>query len=168
MSFQLDFSKISNTSVADGDYEAVISNVNEDANANGTEFVNFDMVIRNDVTEQKFQNAHVFHRIYRNKQTNEFPQGMIFQVAKAAGMQDGKKYNSFEDFMNDMIGKPVKLRVKNESSEYQGKTYQNLNVKRWGKTQYPIVAHKWPAGMEPKAVSADKPSIEISDDDIPF
>ena len=56
MSFQLDFSKISNTSVADGDYEAVISNVNEDANANGTEFVNFDMVIRNDVTEQKFQN----------------------------------------------------------------------------------------------------------------
>lgn len=174
MSFKVDYSKITDTNVENGDYEVLISNVEEGANQNtGAEYVNFDMVIRNDISDQKFQNAHVFHRIYRNKKTGEYPDSMIFQIAKAAGMEDGKQYNSFEDFMNDMVGKPLKVRVRNESSEYKGKTYENLNVKRWGKTNFPSVQHVWPDKMKPQnntnpQAAQNKETIDIQDDDLPF
>ncbi|WP_283679931.1 DUF669 domain-containing protein [Lentilactobacillus sp. Marseille-Q4993] len=170
MSFKIDYSKISDTNVQDGDYEVLISKVEEGANPNtGSEYVNFDMVIRNDIADQKFQNAHVFYRVYRNKQTGEYPDSMIFQVAKAAGMNDGKQYNSFEEFMNDMAGKPLKVRVKNETSDYKGKTYENLNVKRWGITHYPDVQHQWPTDMQPQSATKNTDdAITIDDEEMPF
>lgn len=175
MSFKLDFSENEDfPEVKDGDYEVVMSNVQEDANPNtGTEFINFDMIIRNDI-KQGFQNSHIFQRIYRNKTTNKYPQKFIMRIAEAFSLEDGKSYNNFDDFMKDFLAKPAKLRVKNESSDYDGKTYNNLNVKRWTKTDFPQLQHKWPDKTNPNKLKNDDPfanngqEVEISDSDLPF
>lgn len=164
--FDLDFSQITDTNIENGDYEVVIGKVYEDATKGGAEYINFDMTIRNDINDQKFQNAHIFNRIFRSKETNKYPQGMLLQIAKASGLKDGMHYDSFDDFMKDMVGKPVKVRVRNEKSESNGNTYTNLNVKRWGETKFPNVQHQWAKGQAPAGSSNDV--IDIEPDDLPF
>ena len=65
------------------------------------------------------------------------------------------------------------ITVKNEESEYQGKTYQNLNVKKWEVSKFPNVAHKFKSDEISNAaqnaqagMNAD--SIDISEKDLPF
>ena len=166
MAFTLDFSKADEGNVADGTYETVISTVAEDAAKTGTEFLNFDLIVRNDV-DQKFKNSHIFQKIYRNKETGKYPEGRLMAIAKAAGLNDGKHYNSFEDFCNDFQGQPIQVTVRTNTSEYQGKTYTDLNVTRggWKKTAFPQVQHQWKKGMEPTSAT---PAVDVSDDDLPF
>ena len=50
--FKVDYNEAQDFgAVPDGDYEVVIFNVTEDASKGGTEFINFDMVIRNDIKQ---------------------------------------------------------------------------------------------------------------------
>ena len=59
-------------------------------------------------------------------------------LAKAAGIPDGTKFSSLEDYLKQLEGKALKVTVKNEKSEWQGKTYENLNVKRLEVTDIPL------------------------------
>ena len=166
MSFTLDFSKANNGTIADGTYEAVIFNVLEDATPGGAEFMNFDLVVRNDV-EQKYQNAHIFQRVWRSKDTGKYNAGMINTIAQAANLADGKSYQSLKDLMSDFINHPVKVTVKNEKNEYKGKTYDDLNVKRWNKSDYPSVQHKFKSGVAPQP-AASNTDTTVENDDLPF
>lgn len=162
--FTLDFSQANDGNIADGTYEAVINKVVEDATKGGAEFVNFDLIVRNDI-DQAYKNSHIFHRVWRAKATGKYNQGMLVAIAKAADMQNGKKYNSFEEFMTDYTGKPVKVTIKNETSEYKEKTYENTNVKRWNKSDFPVVAHQWKDGTAPQQAAG---TIDINESQLPF
>lgn len=168
MPFTLDFSKANNGTIADGTYEAVIFNVLEDATPGGAEFMNFDLVVRNDV-EQKYQNAHIFQRVWRARDTGKYSAGMINTIAQAANLDDGKSYQSLEDLMSDFLDHPVKVTVKNEENEYKGKIYEDLNIKRWNKSDYPNVQHQFKKGAK-KPQPKNKPAEDtaINDDDLPF
>ena len=168
MSFTLDFSKANNGTIADGTYEAVIFNVLEDATPGGAEFMNFHLVVRNAV-EQKYQNAHIFQRVWRATDTGKYSAGMINTIAQAANLDDGKSYQSLEDLMSDFLNHPVKVTVKNEKNEYKGKTYEDLNIKRWNKSDYPNVQHQFKKGAK-KPQPKNKPveDTAINDDDLPF
>ena len=74
-------------------------------------------------------------------------------LAKAAGIPDGTKFSSLEDYLGQLVGKTLKVTVKNEKSEWQGKTYENLNVKRMEVTELPLPASN---------------PMDISDSDLPF
>lgn len=170
--FDLDFSEIKGMSVTDGTYEAVINSVAEDATKGGTQFINLDLIIRNDIKNQSFANAHIFTRVFKSKQSGKYPKGIIFTIARAAGMPDKTHFDSLEDFFQKLWHRPVLVTVKNEKSEYNGKTYENLNVKRWEVSKFPEVQHKFKASN--KETDSTDPfanggqSIEISDDDLPF
>lgn len=166
MSFTLDFSQASNGTIKDGTYEAVIFNVLEDATPGGAEYMNFDMIIRNDV-QQSYQNAHIFQRVWRAKDTGKYNAAMINTIAQAANLTDGKSYQSLKDLMNDFINHPVKVTVKNEKNEYKGKTYDDLNVKRWGKSDYPNVQHQFKSGVAPQP-TVPTTDTAVGDDDLPF
>ena len=60
--------------------------------------------------------------------------------------------------------KTAKVTVKNEQSEYNGKTYDNLNVKRWEQTNFDNVQHQFKQKTDSNSVS----TLDISDDDLPF
>ncbi|MBC2005590.1 hypothetical protein HCA78_17665, partial [Listeria booriae] len=58
------------------------------------------------------------------------------------------------------------VSVKNETSEYNGKTYNNLNVKSWAESKIP-----GPSNHQFKAkdiAQQDNQPMNITDDDLPF
>lgn len=159
--------------VKDGIYEVVIESVVEDANANtGTEFTNFTMVIRNDL-DQPHKNSKIWHRNWKAKATGKYNMIMFNTIGKAAQLENGKTYSSFEELLEDYERKPIQVLVKNETSEHNGKTYENLNVKQWKPTAFPNVQHQFKDKGKSNSGSGgvfknEGEPIDISDDDLPF
>ena len=92
---------------------------------------------------------------------------MLNTIGKYAQMDENKKYQSLEDVFEDLGGKPVRVTVKNEESEYNGNTYKNLNVKRWDYTKFPNVQHQFKK-KEGSPFEASQEATVISEDDLPF
>lgn len=167
-SFKLDFSEVKDFSaIPDGDYEIILNKIAEDASPSGSEYINFDLIIRNDIQQER-QNAHLFHRIWKSKSENRYNKNMVMQAAKAFGLPDGKQYESFDDFLGDFVVKPARVTVKNETSEYNGKTYENTNVKFFNKTNFPDINHVFKSKntTDPSQVNPNSPTI--SDENLPF
>lgn len=170
--FDLDFSEIKDIIVADGKYEVVVNSVAEDATKGGTQFINLDLIIRNDIKNQSFANAHIFARVFKSKQNGKYPKRMIFTIARATGMPDKTHFESLEDFFQKLWHRPALVTVKNEKSEYNGKTYEHVNVKRWEISKFPEVQHKFKESN--KETGSTDPfanggqSIDIPDDQLPF
>lgn len=151
--------------IQDGTYETVITKFEESATQSGTEFVDVRLTVRNDI-DQKYKNNIVFHRIWKAKATGKYDMRFFNTIGAAAQLQQGKQYKSIEELFKDFLGKPVRVTVKNETSEYNGKTYENLNVKRWEKTKFPELAHKFKTedGGNPFASGIS----DIDENDMPF
>lgn len=148
--FTIDYSKAQEfASITDGTYEVTIDTAKQDATQGGADFLNIRFRIRTDF-QQDFQNNLIFHRIFAKKEDGKYPVASVMNLAKAAGVPDGTKFASLDDYLNQLLGKNLKVTVKNEKSEWQGKTYENLNVKR----------------MEPSDLT--NPADSITDDGLPF
>lgn len=162
--FNLDFSKVQQRGeVKDGTYEAVVNKVVENATPSGSEFIDIELIIRNDV-QQQFQNSHLFPKVWKGKKDNKYNMGMVMAIAQALGLEDGKTYNGLEEFFADMVLKPVRVTVKNEESN----GYRNTNVKRWEKTNTTgPVNHQFKNGDEP-SFGPDRPAVTVQKDDLPF
>lgn len=128
--------------IQDGTYETVITKFEENATQAGTEFADVRLTVRNDI-DQKYKNNIIFHRVWKAKATQKYDMRFFNTIGSAAQLQQGKQYNSIEELFQDFLGKPVRVTVKNETSEYNGKTYENLNVKRWEKTKFQELSHKF-------------------------
>lgn len=168
--FNLDFNDTFEGGIKDGTYEVVFTKMAEDATQGGTEYVDVRLTIRNDI-QQDHKNQIVFHKIWKAKATGKYYMPAFNTMGKATQLNPGKTYKSLEELFNDFLGKAVKVTVKNETSEYNGKTYENLNVKRWDKSGFPEVAHKFKAEDAPKQsnpfANQDGP-VDIKDSDLPF
>lgn len=150
--FTIDYSQAKEFgSIANGTYEVTIDLAKQDATQGGADFLDIRFRIRKDF-QQEFQNNIIFHRIFAKKEDGKYPVASIMNLAKAAGIPDGTKFTSLEDYLNQLEGKALKVTVKNEKSEYKGKTYENLNVKRMEVTDVPIAAA----------------SADVSEIDLPF
>lgn len=168
MGFKVDYNEAQDFgNVADGDYEVVVFNVTEEATKNGAENINFDLVIRNDVN-QSYKNSHLFHKIWKSKETGKYNLGAVMAMAKNFGLPDGKNYESFDAFLQDFALRTAKVRVKNEQSEYNGKTYDNTNIKKFGQSAFPEMQHQFKKKESPQNDFGRDSSINISDDDLPF
>ena len=150
--------------IQDGTYETVITKFEENATQSGTEFADVRLTIRNDI-DQKYKNNIVFHRIWKAKAIGKYNMKFFNTIGAAAQLQQGKQYSSIDELFQDFLGKPVLVAVKNETSEYNDKTYENLNVKRWEKTNFPELAHKFKTeeGSNPFATQQQQ-----DDTDYPF
>ena len=168
MAFQFDFNnKFEGTGLKDGEYEVLIQNVVESATASGAEYIDMPLVVRNDVA-QEGKNALIFHKIWKKKADGKYDVRSLNTIGYAAKMDPNKQYNSLQDVFNDLKGKPVIVRVKNEESTYNGKTYNNLNVKFWKETKFPNVQHQWRNGNASGPFNDFEGPVDISSDDLPF
>lgn len=158
--FKFDFEDTFEGGLADGTYEVVIQHMKEDATKGGAVYIDCPLIVRNDVN-QKGKNALIFHRIWQSKKDGKYNKAMLNTIGKYARMSENKVYNTLEDVFADLKHKPVKVTVKNETSEYNGQTYNNLNVKKWEFSELPNVAHQF------KDNSQAAP-IDIKDEDLPF
>ena len=88
--FTLDFENKFDGAIKDGTYEVVIYIMNEDVAGTGTEFTNVNMIIRNDI-EQPHKNQHIFHRIWKSKETNKYNMMMFNTIGYAANLEKDRK-----------------------------------------------------------------------------
>lgn len=159
--FQVDHDKASEGGIIpEGTYEVIVAKAFEDTAKSGTMFINLHLVVRNDVVVQQHQNRYIFGSIWQSKETGQYNAGMLNAVAKALRIENGKRYNSMEELLNDFKGKTCKVTVKHE--EYNGKI--NARVSRWEPSQFQGCNHVFkenanniPDGFHP-----------TSNDDIPF
>lgn len=171
--FSLDFNNtFEGGQVEDGTYEVIIERANEDATPSGAEFTNFQMVIRNDI-EQKHRNMKVWERVWKAKATGKYNMMMFNTIGKAAQLQSGKSYQNIDELLADYEGKALKVTVKNEKSEYNGKTYENLNVKKWENTEFPNIQHQFKdanntGGQAPQAGQTPIDNTQVAAEDLPF
>ena len=155
--------------IADGDYEVVITKVGEDATKGGTEYVDVRLTIRNDI-DQKHKNQVIFHKIWKTKATGKYNMKSFNTLGAAAQLQK-TSFSTFEELLNEFVGKPMKVRVKNETSEYNGNSYENLNVKNMKKTSFPNVQHQFKtddsnAAQANNPFTSDTPNVDT--DNLPF
>ena len=175
MAFQFNFNDVYEGSgaIQDGEYEVIIKSVGENATQNGAEYIQFDLVIRNDV-DQKYQNQYIFHKVWKSKTTNNYNMTMINTIAKNTQMDPTKQYKSLDELFRDFENKVARVYIKNETSEYQGKTYENVNVKSWSESRFKQhINHQFKERKQSNSTFNNQSGFQpeqftISDDDLPF
>lgn len=166
--FTLDFNNtFEGGQIADGTYEVIITQAMENATPSGAEHVDLRLTIRNDI-DQKHKNQIVFEKLWKAKETGKYNMTMFNTIGKAAQLQKGKTYTSLEELLNDFLNKPLRVTVKNETSEYKGKTYENLRVKRWEQTKFPNIQHQFKSKENMSVGEMQSAGIDVSEDDLPF
>lgn len=153
-----------------GTYEMVIKSVQEQATPGGAEAIHFDFVVRNDLdqalpnTNGKQHNRHLFFNEWKRKATNQYSLKNLNAYMNAVGIPEGTTINSFNEFCQLMIGKPVRLDVTIQNDTYNGITTKRNAVAPWGwhKSKFPNV-QKLMVDPVPNAQP-----INIPDSDLPF
>lgn len=145
------------SSIEDGTYEVVVAQAEQAASQSGTDFLDIRLKIRNDF-QQKFRNNLIFDKVWINKKTLQYPEWALQRYAKAIKIPEGVEINTIEQFLGLITGKTLKVTVKNEQSEYNGKTYDNLNIKKMEQSELP-----------PYSGAITEPAQKQDDDlDLPF
>ena len=145
-----------------GEYEALIVNVEQRTAKSGTESINVEFVLRNDV-QQEYQNKHVWMDVWRTQKTIENGQYTrnINTISKVAGIQNGQKFEGFESWVAAVKNRPCKITVGIET--YNDK--EKNTVKWLNDTAFPNVAHKF---KDTTTNTATQQPVEEETDDLPF
>ena len=146
------------SSVENGTYEVVITTAEQSASKTGTDFLDIRLKIRDDF-QQKFRNNLIFDKVWINKQTLQYPEWALQRYAKAVKIPEGVEINTIEQFLEIIKGKTLKVTVKNEQSESNGVTYDNLNIKKMEQSELPPYSG---------AVSSEPTPAKADDLDLPF
>lgn len=146
------------SSVENGTYEVVVATAEQSASKSGTDFLDIRLKIRDDF-QQKFRNNLIFDKVWINKQTLQYPEWALQRYAKAVKIPEGVEINTIEQFLDIIKGKTLKVTVKNEQSEVNGVTYDNLNIKKMEQSELPPYSG---------AVSSESAPAKVDDLDLPF
>lgn len=146
------------SSVENGTYEVVVATAEQSASKSGTDFLDIRLKIRDDF-QQKFRNNLIFDKVWINKQTLQYPEWALQRYAKAVKIPEGVEINTIEQFLDIIKGKTLKVTVKNEQSESNGVTYDNLNIKKMEQSELPPYSG---------AVSSESAPAKADDLDLPF
>lgn len=146
------------SSVENGTYEVVVATAEQSASKTGTDFLDIRLKIRDDF-QQKFRNNLIFDKVWINKKTLQYPEWALQRYAKAVKIPEGVEINTIEQFLDIIKGKTLKVTVKNEQSESNGVTYDNLNIKKMEQSELPPYSG---------AVSSEPAPAKADDLDLPF
>lgn len=169
--------------IAEGDYELFVKEGKWEPKVdkpNETPLFNLELVIRSDV-EQEHKGRKLFHSFYISRDPEKEEQSMDFinRFNLALGIPDGVEFDTQEQWLSFIIGKPVKANVYHKP--YNGKEY--ANIKYFMETEYPEMEEQQQqsssSGLKPAEREStytkieDDPfsgggTIDIDDDDLPF
>lgn len=141
--------------IENGTYEVYVSQAEQSATQSGTDFLDIRLKIRDDY-QQKFRNNLIFDKVYVNKSTLQYPEWVLQMYCKAAKIPEKTDIQTIEQFLDLIKGKSMKVTVENETSEWNGKVYENLRVKKREQSELP-----------PYSAKSEK-APGVSDLDLPF
>ena len=84
---------------------------------------------------------------------------MINGVAKALRIENGKRFSSLQELLDDFLGKTARVTVKHE--EYNGK--KNVRIQSWEQSRLETCNHQFK--LENTPIPGFHP---VDNDDIPF
>ena len=155
----------------EGNYECIITKIEKRTTRNGAEGINFSFVIRNDIENQKYKNAFLFHTIWKKKeptkadmQVEGYNFGQLMAMGKAAGLDEGKDYENLDEYLKDLDGKCILVTLKHE--EYNGQTQERVSYVN--PTKYPDCRHKFKKKIESDGYAFENTEDSIDDEGVPF
>lgn len=101
--------------IAEGTYEAIVTEVKIGKSSSGNDMITATLTIRDDV-DQKFGKRKLWDYIVDTDKTK----WKIQQVAKAIGLDNGKKINTIQEFAQHLQYGQVKITIKHQEEEYNG------------------------------------------------
>lgn len=138
-----------------GEYEMVIKSVKEHTSKNGSESMQFDLIVRNDLKavpalaerNGKFADRHVFHDEWKRKSDKgyAFDKLNLMHYLKAAGIPEGTAVRDLQHLFSLLTNKPVKVFIKKETNTYNGETTERNTCAPWGfkTSEYKEVNHQY-------------------------
>lgn len=140
--------------VADGIYEGVIKMEMRTSLA-GKNYISIQVRIRDDI-EQGFKNRVIFDMITKDKNNeNEFVKWKVFKILKAIDCPNNKEFGDYEEYMDFVTGKFLRIKVGNKLDNYANKNKNYI-------ADYMITEN--PANT----LEADLQEIQLPEEDIPF
>lgn len=142
-----------------GEYEVIITKIEERTTQKGATGLNLSLVIRNDV-EQKYQNRCIFHTLWKRREPTQADmqvQGysfrQIMQLAKAVRLPSGKSYETVYKLLDELSGKIMRVTIGHK--EYNGRTSEE--VKFMNETNFPEIKHRFKTAVTSYTV-AERPA----------
>lgn len=134
-----------------GEYEMVINKAYEDATPSGAENFTIDLIVRNDLeqvpalaeTNGKFANRHIFNANWKRKATNQYDLESFQYILEAVGVPEGTQIGSIDDFTKIITGKPVKVFVKKQYSDYKKEDENTVAPWNYSQTNFPNMQHQF-------------------------
>jgi len=169
-----------------GEYEVVITKIEERTTQKGATGLNFTLVIRNDV-EQKYKNRLIFHTLWKRREPTQADMSVqgysfkqVMQLAKAVRLPSGKSYETVYSLCDELGGRVMRVTVGHR--EYDGRTYEE--VKYMSESNFPECRHVFKTAVtsdtvaqRPAETFANKETSSgsmndyeeiLSDGDVPF
>jgi len=154
MAFSIDHTKASQGRYMppEGAYEVVIASIRENQSRNGARYLDVKLVIRSDVL-QEGQGESFQHAIWRKKAPGPsdpegFPQGLIQNISKCVGIDNGMNFTSLTEWMECLPGRPIRVTIRHE--EYNGAMQARV------------------AYIHPPEIPYEPGATAISPEDLPF
>lgn len=134
-----------------GNYEMVIKSAKETTTPNGSESLQLDLVVRNDLdqvpelkeTNGKYHNRHVFMDNWKRHATNQYDMDGFQYILEGAQVPEGTAIDTVEDFIKWISGRPVRVFVKREKDAYYNDGSYKNKVAPWNidKTKFTQLNH---------------------------
>ena len=110
------------TPVPEGTYECIIVNASLGQTPSGKEYIKVEAQI-DPAHNQTAKNQHAFLQYWRRKATGQYDPNELNAMLQAVGVGNGVSIASVDQFLTLLKNKRVRLHLKVQTEEYQGKTY---------------------------------------------
>ena len=170
-----------------GEYEVLILSIKERETPNGKIGMNFDLVVRNDLTEVqslketngKFANRRVFTTEWKRNKNGSYKYELnnFMHYLAAVKVPEGTEIKDLNHLASLLRNKPVRVYIKEEENTYQGNTEMVNTIAPWGfkPTQFENVNHQFKDDAQNNSKANDNPwgtndssAADVQDDDLPF
>ena len=170
-----------------GEYEVLILSIKERETPNGKIGMNFDLVVRNDLTEVqslketngKFANRRVFTTEWKRNKNGSYKYELnnFMHYLAAVKVPEGTEIKDLNHLASLLKNKPVRVYIKEEENTYQGNTEMVNTIAPWGfkPTQFENVNHQFKDDAQNNSKANDNPwgtndssAADVQDDDLPF
>lgn len=136
--------------VAEGTYEATITNAESTKTKSGDDMLTLTYEIRSDYTQNHQGAKFMFNNFTFG---TDGAKGIVQGLIKSAGFPNGQKFASLEDMAKQLYGKGLQIVVKHEP-DYKDPTIKRARVKY----------------TQPSSIAAPQGSgpVTVSEKDLPF
>lgn len=116
--------------IAEGTYEAIITEAKIDKSSAGNDMIKVTLTIRDDVQQQFAKRKLWDYLVYSDK-----AKWKLQQVAKALKIPEGTSINTIQDFAKAVLYSAVKVTIKHRQEEYNGETKTREQISLYSPTE---------------------------------